>query len=155
MHSHKNTNLPCRQEADDGQRTALRWWCHQVCVLQLAVRWIGQSRLDRATPKLTELAADKASSWSVKVTKEKTISNLLLRAVTGIYSSEKHFSWPWQELVAQSFLKIDDFNIFPSSDLSFCPSDFKAGPSLQQLRQVQQCNLGNSKEIWAKSHWLT
>lgn len=116
-------------------------------MLQLAVHWTGQSQLDEAPPRRTGLAAAKASSGAVKVAKgeedvkfvvqsrhrEPLILEKLLQAMAVVWGTEE-------------FLKNDDFSIFLSSDLSFVPLDFKVGPSLQPLRQVQQCNLGNSKE---------
>lgn len=152
----KITTLPCQQEADDGRRTKLQWWCHQVCVLQLAFRWSGQSQLDEDPPKWTELAADKASSWSVKVTKERQISGLLCGAFTGNYLSENRFSWPWQELGAQrSFWQLTiSIYSFLLTWLSFH----------QISKQDHHCNSWDrcssatweiQKKTWAKSHWLT
>lgn len=109
---HESIRVPCQQEADDVQRTTLQWWCHRVCVLQLAVRWTGQNQPDGVPPRWTELAADRASSWSFEVTTWKQVWGLLCRVVTGNYAAKKLFSWPWQRLVAQSFFRIDDCNIF-------------------------------------------
>lgn len=116
-------------------------------MLQLAVRWTGQSQLDQTPPKWTELAGAKTSSWSVKVRK----GGADLRfAVSSRHRELLVRETPFLSMVGacgiEEFLKMDDFNIFLSSNLALFLSGFKVAPSLQQLRQVQQCNLGNSKE---------
>lgn len=152
---HESIKVPCQQEADDVQRTALQWWCHRVCVLQLAVHWTGQNQPDGVPPRWTELAADRASSWSFEVTTWKQIWGLLCRVVTGNYAAEKLFSWPWQRLVAQSFFRTDDCNrflpwLFPWEGLRWVHHCSSSG----------RCNSATlikkkSTKIWARSHWQT
>lgn len=97
-------------------------------MLQLAVRWTGQSQLDQATPQWTGRAATEASSWSVKVTEgEADLKFVVQSRHRKLLVRETLFLAMARACGTEEFLKVDAFNIFLSSDLSFLSFGVQGG----------------------------